>query len=65
LESKDEIKETLNEMKGKKNYTHVPKKKKKIKISDEQDETEINTASLVVQQYLSFSVDVIFNTFIL
>ena len=56
-DEKEEIKETVREMNRKKNYTHVPKNKKKFKISDELDVTEINTASPVVQQNLSFSID--------
>ena len=56
-DEKDEIKETVREMNRKKNYTHIPKTKKKFKISDELDVTEINTASPVVQQNLSFSLD--------
>ena len=56
-DEKDEIKETVREMNRKKNYTHVPKNKKKFKISDELDVTEINTASPVIQPNLSFSLD--------
>ena len=56
-DEKEEIKETVREMNRKKNYTHIPKTKKRFKISDELDVTEINTASPVVQQNLSFSID--------
>ena len=56
-DEKDEIKDKVREMNRKKNYTHIPKNKKKFKISDELDVTEINTSSPVVQQNLSFSED--------
>ena len=56
-DEKDEIKDTVREMNRKKNYTHVPKNKKRFKISDELDVTEINTSSPVIQQNLSFSLD--------
>ena len=56
-DEKDEIKETVREMNRKKNYTHVPKSKKRFKISDELDVTEINTSSPVIQQNLSFSLE--------
>ena len=54
-DEKEEIKETVREMNRKKNYTHIPKNKKRFKISDELDVTEINTSSPVVPQNLSFS----------
>ena len=53
LEEKEEIKETGR----KKNYSHVPKVKKKFRISDFLDVTEINTSSPVAPQNLSFSMD--------
>ena len=56
-DEKDEIKDKVREMNRKKNYTHIPKNKKKFKISDELDVTVINTTSPVVQQSLSFSED--------
>ena len=40
-DEKEEIKETVREMNRKKNYTHIPKAKKRFKISDELDVTEI------------------------
>ena len=57
LDEKYEIKETVKEMNRKKNYSHVPKKKKKFRISDMLDITEINTSSPVISQNLSFSKD--------
>ena len=57
LEEKNEIKETVKEMNRKKNYSHVPKIKKKFKISDLLDITEINTSSPVAPQNLSFVGD--------
>ena len=57
LEEKDEIKETVHEMNRKKNLSHVPKTKKKFRISDFLDVTEINTSSPVAPQNLSFSMD--------
>ena len=54
---KEEIKETVKEMGRKKNLSHVPKVKKKFKISDLLDITEINTSSPVITQNLSFSLD--------
>ena len=56
-DEKYEIKETVREMNRKRNYTHNPKSKKRFKISDELDVTEINTSSPVVPQNLSFSVE--------
>ena len=56
-DEKYEIKETVREMNRKRNYTHNPKSKKRFKISDELDITEINTSSPVAPQNLSFSVD--------
>ena len=56
-DEKYEVKETVREMNRKRNYTHVPKVKKRFKISDELDVTEINTSSPVVLQNLSFSKD--------
>ena len=56
-DEKYEIKETIREMNRKKNYTHIPKVKKRFKISDELEITEINTSSPVVPQNLSFSLD--------
>ena len=53
LDEKEEIKETVR----KKNYSHVPKVKKKFRISDFLDVTEINTSSPVAPQNLSFSMD--------
>ena len=53
LDEKEEIKETGR----KKNYSHVPKVKKKFRISDFLDVTEINTSSPVATQNLSFSMD--------
>ena len=41
----------------KKNLSHVPKTKKKFRISDFLDVTEINTSSPVAPQNLSFSMD--------
>ena len=57
LEEKNEIKETVKETNRKKNYSHVPKIKKKFKISDLLDITEINTSSPVAPQNLSFVGD--------
>ena len=57
LEEKEEIKETVREMNRKKNLSHVPKTKKKFRISDFLDVTEINTSSPVAPQNLSFSMD--------
>ena len=57
LEEKEEMKETIKEIGRKKNYSHVPKVKKKFRISDFLDITEINTASPVAPQNLSFTVD--------
>jgi hypothetical protein len=54
-DEKDEIKDTVREMNRKKNYTHIPKNKKRFKISEELDVTEINTSSPVIQTNLSFS----------
>ena len=56
-DEKYEIKETVREMNRKRNYTHNPKSKKRFKISDELDVTEINTSSPVVPQNLSFSLN--------
>ena len=56
-DEKYEIKERVREMNRKRNYTHNPKAKKRFKISDELDVTEINTSSPVVPQNLSFSID--------
>ncbi len=53
LEDKDEV----HEMIKKKNLSHVPKTKKKFRISDFLDVTEINTSSPVAPQNLSFSMD--------
>ena len=44
-------------MNRKKNLSHVPKTKKKFRISDFLDVTEINTSSPVAPQNLSFSMD--------
>ena len=57
LEEKDEIKETPKKIGRKKNNSHVPKIKKKFRISDFLDVTEINTSSPVAPQNLSFSMD--------
>ena len=57
LDSKEEMKETVKEVGRKKNLSHVPKKKKKFRISEILDVTEINTASPVAIQNLSFSKD--------
>ena len=51
------MKETVKEVGRKKNLSHVPKKKKKFRISEILDVTEINTASPVAIQNLSFSKD--------
>ena len=51
------MKETKKEIGRKKNLSHVPKKKKKFKISEFLDVTEINTSSPVAAQNLSFSKD--------
>ena len=56
-DEKYEVKETIREMNRKRNYTHIPKVKKRFKINDELDVTEINTSSPVVPQNLSFSID--------
>ena len=56
-DEKYEMKETVREMNRKRNLTHIPKVKKRFKISDELDVTEINTSSPVVPQSLSFSLD--------
>ena len=52
-----EEKEDIKELGRKKNYSHVPRVKKKFRISDFLDITEINTASPVAPQNLSFSAD--------
>ena len=57
LDTKEEMKETAKEVGRKKNLSHVPKKKKKFRISDILDVTEINTHSPVAVQNLSFSKD--------
>ena len=57
LDEQNEIKDAVREMNRKKNYSHVPKVKKKFKISDLLDITEINTSSPVAPQNLSFSRD--------
>jgi hypothetical protein len=57
LDEKEEMKETVREMGRKKNLSHVPKTKKKFRISDFLDVTEINTSSPVAPQNLSFSMD--------
>ena len=57
LDQKEEIKETAKEIGRKKHNSHVPKVKKKFKISDFLDITEINTSSPVAPQNLSFSMD--------
>ena len=57
LDTKEEMKETKKELGRKKNLSHVPKKKKKFKISEFLDVTEINTSSPVAVQNLSFSKD--------
>ena len=57
LDTKEEMKETKKEIGRKKNLSHVPKKKKKFKISEFLDVTEINTSSPVAAQNLSFSKD--------
>ena len=57
LDSKEEMKETVKEVGRKKNLSHVPKKKKKFRISEFLDVTEINTSSPVAIQNLSFSKD--------
>ena len=57
LDQKEEVKETAKEIGRKKHYSHVPKVKKKFKISDFLDITEINTSSPVAPQNLSFSMD--------
>ena len=57
-ETKEEMKETKKKELGrKKNLSHVPKKKKKFRISEFLDVTEINTSSPVALQNLSFSKD--------
>ena len=56
-DEKYEVKETVREMNRKRNYTHIPKVKKRFKINEELDVTEINTSSPVVPQNLSFSID--------
>ena len=50
-------KEEIKEIGKKKNLSHVPKKKKKFRISEFLDVTEINTSSPVATQNLSFSKD--------
>ena len=57
LDEKEEMKETVREVGRKKNLSHVPKTKKKFRISDFLDVTEINTSSPVAPQNLSFSMD--------
>ena len=57
LDTKEEMKETVKELGRKKNLSHVPKKKKKFRISEFLDVTEINTSSPVAIQNLSFSKD--------
>ena len=57
LDTKEEMKETMKEIGRKKNLSHVPKKKKKFRISEFLDVTEINTSSPVAVQNLSFSKD--------
>ena len=57
LEEKEEIKEAVKENNRKKHNSHVPKVKKKFRISDFLDITEINTSSPVAPQNLSFSAD--------
>ena len=57
LDTKEEMKETVKELRKKKNLSHVPKKKKKFRISEFLDVTEINTSSPVAIQNLSFSKD--------
>ena len=57
LDTKEEMKETVKELGKKKNLSHVPKKKKKFRISEFLDVTEINTSSPVAIQNLSFSKD--------
>ena len=57
LGTKEEMKETIKEIGKKKNLSHVPKKKKKFRISEILDVTEINTSSPVITQNLSFSKD--------
>ena len=57
LDEKEEIKKTVQEIGRKKNYSHVPKIKKKFRISDFLDVTEINTSLPVAPQNLSFSMD--------
>ena len=64
-DEKYEMKQTVREMNRKRNYTHIPKIKKRFKISEQLDVTEINTSQLdvteintsspVVAQSLSFS----------
>ena len=54
-DEKYEMKQTVREMNRKRNYTHIPKIKKRFKISEQLDVTEINTSSPVVAQSLSFS----------
>ena len=49
--------EPKEEIGKKKNLSHVPKKKKKFRISEFLDVTEINTSSPVAIQNLSFSKD--------
>jgi hypothetical protein len=56
-DEKYEVKETVREMNRKRNYTHIPKVKKRFKINEELDVTEINTSSPVVPQNLSFSIE--------
>ena len=47
------MKETAKEVGRRKNLSHVPKKKKKFRISDILDVTEINTHKPVAVQNLS------------
>ena len=56
-DEKYEVKQTVREMNRKRNLTHIPKIKKRFKISEQLDVTEINTSSPVVPQSLSFAVD--------
>ena len=57
LDEKNEIKDNIRDINRKKNNSHVPKVKKKFKISDFLDITEINTSSPVAPQNLSFTKD--------
>ena len=49
--------EEIKDIPRKKNNSHVPKVKKKFRISDFLDITEINTSSPVAQQNFSFTAD--------